>query len=87
MKDRSAAYQSARRIRDQAKVLLLLGIVFLVSPVAAIFQIDAKLIGVPVTLIYLFVVWAAMIVGARFLSHRLGQLEERDERRRPESSK
>lgn len=81
MKDRSAEYLSARRVRDQSMILLLLGTVLLVSPVAGIFQLDAKLAGVPVTLIYLLVVWAGLILGAAILSRQLRRIEHQDTRR------
>lgn len=71
MPDRTRQYQSSRKVRDQSTILLLLGLALLVSPMAGIFQIDAKLVGVPVTLLYLFAVWAGLIIGAYVLAKRL----------------
>ena len=59
------------KVRDRALVLPLVGGLLLLSPLAGIFQLDVKLFGVPFTLIYLFTVWAALILGAVSLSRRL----------------
>lgn len=59
------------KARDRALVLPLVGALLLISPLAGIFQLDAKLGGVPFTLIYLFAVWAVLIVGAAALSRHL----------------
>ena len=56
---------------DRALVLSLVGMLLLVSPLAGIFQLDIKLFGVPFTLIYLFIVWAALIAGTLALASRL----------------
>lgn len=78
MNDRSSQYMTSRRVRDRSIIILLLGLALLVSPMASIFQIDAKLAGVPVTLIYLFAVWAILILGAAYLSRKLGHSEDTD---------
>jgi len=59
------------KARDRALVLPLVGALLLISPLAGIFQLDAKLGGVPFTLVYLFTVWAVLIVGAAALSRHL----------------
>ena len=62
---------SSRRARDRAAILLLLGILLLVSPMAGIFSLDMKIGGIPFTLIYLFSVWAGLILAARYLARQL----------------
>lgn len=59
------------KVRDRALVLVLVGALLLISPLAGMFQIDIKLAGVPFTLVYLFVVWAMLIAGAVALSRLL----------------
>ena len=54
-----------RRVRDRALVLLILGAVLLMPPGAQIFQIEAKIGGIPVGLAVLFLIWAGLILGAR----------------------
>lgn len=52
-------------------VLLLVGCVLLLPPVAGVFQLDLRIMGIPFTGIYLFAVWGALIAGAAFLSQRM----------------
>lgn len=40
-------------------------------PLAGISLIDEKIAGLPITLIYIFLVWALLIAGAAFLAGRL----------------
>ena len=80
MNERAGQYLSTRRVRDRSAILLLIGLALLISPIAGIFEIDAKLGGIPVTLIYLFSVWAMLIAGtarlARSLSTTADELNE-----------
>ncbi len=76
MTDRTERYMTSRRVRDQSMILLLVGVALLASPMAGIFEIDAKLGGVPVTLICLFVLWAGLIAGTALLSRRLRHSED-----------
>lgn len=62
---------SNRKISDRALILLLVGCLLLMPPLANIFQLDVRVMGIPFTGIYLFVVWGVLIVGAAFLSNRL----------------
>ena len=60
-----------QKIRDRAMVLPLIGLALLVPPIVGIFQIDVRVGGLPFTAVYLFGVWAALIVGAALLSREL----------------
>ena len=60
-----------RKVTDRAMVLPLLGVLALLPPFASIFEIDARIAGVPLTALYLFVVWALLIVGAARLARPL----------------
>lgn len=64
---------SDRRDSDRSFILTLVGALLLTPPLAGIFQLDIRLLGVPFTGVYLFVVWAALIVGTALLSRRLRQ--------------
>lgn len=64
-----------RKARDRALILPAVGAVLFLPPVARIFEIDVRIGGVPLVVIYLFAVWAALIVGAAALSHRLSEPE------------
>lgn len=71
MAGNSGQYPSSRNAREKSVILLVLGLALLLPPMAGIFQMDTKVFGVPVTLIYLFAVWAGLILGARLLSRHL----------------
>jgi predicted Kef-type K+ transport protein len=62
---------SARRIRDAASVLPFLAVVLLAPPIILIFSAPLRLGGVPLIVLYLFGVWAVVIVAALMLSRRL----------------
>lgn len=59
------------KVRDHAFLLPAIGLVFLIPPVAGIFQLDIRVAGVPFTALYLFSLWALLIIGAARLSHKL----------------
>ena len=61
----------ARLAMDRARVLTLLGCVLLLPPLASVFALDARVLGVPLTLGYLFFVWAVLIVLTWRLAHRM----------------
>ena len=69
--DRAEQQLRRRRARDRSLALLLLGLALLLPPMAYLFQLQWTLLGAPATLIYLFVVWAGLIVGAAWLSRQL----------------
>lgn len=62
---------SARKIRDRALILPLVGFIMLIPPVGGIFQLDVRIAGIPFTMLYLFIVWGLLIVGAALLSKQL----------------
>lgn len=80
MNEQPAPHHKARRTEQRAMVLLILGVVLLLPPMAGIFQIDAKIGGVPVTLVYLFLVWAGLIAVAARLSRRLSATDDGPDR-------
>ena len=68
MADRATQHRRDRKTRDRSLILLVLGFVLLMPPVATMFNIDGRLLGIPVALIYLFAIWAALIVCAAWLA-------------------
>ena len=77
MRDRSAETAGAqneaqiggeRKLLDRALVLPLIGLVLLLPPLANAFHLDFSWFGIPSTVLYLFVVWGALIVGAALLA-------------------
>ena len=65
-----------RKARDRALILPLVGLILLTPPIAGIFQLDAKIAGMPFTGVYLFLVWAILIAGAAMLSRQLRDHDE-----------
>jgi len=63
---------TARKARDRAIILPLIGLLLLIPPMAQVFEIPGRLNGLPFIWLYVFVVWAALIAGAFLLSKRLG---------------
>jgi hypothetical protein len=60
-----------RKAQDRARVLPLVGLILLLPPVAGVLRLEGAVFGVPLTLAYLFLVWALLIVAAALLSRRL----------------
>ncbi|MEM0989052.1 MAG: hypothetical protein AAGK00_09230 [Pseudomonadota bacterium] len=67
------------RVRSKAMILLILGVVMLMPPVATIFHLESKILGVPITLLYLMAAWAALILGAALLSRQLMAISDRQD--------
>ncbi len=86
MRDRSDPHLGQRKIRDRSIVLLLIGSVLLLPPVAGVSLIDIKLAGVPFALIYIFAVWALLIAGAALLARPLQSSDRSDGAERPPES-
>ena len=75
--DRAGQQRQQRKTRDRALVLVIAGFLLLMPPFVGIFEIEAHLFGVPVALVYLFTVWAGLIVGAARLAASLRVSEDR----------
>lgn len=71
IQDRGARQTRHRKARDRSIALLLLGCVFLMPPIGAIFVLDAMLFGIPFPLAYIFLVWVLLIVGSARLVRAL----------------
>ena len=62
---------SNRKTSDRAIILPLVGCLLLTPPLAGIFLLDIRILGIPFTGFYLFAVWAGLIAGAAVLSIRI----------------
>ena len=72
---------SNSKTRERAFILPLVGLLLLTPPLAGIFQLDLRLMGIPFTAIYLFAVWSILIAGAAILARHLqksGEWENAD---------
>jgi hypothetical protein len=70
------------RLRSAALLVPVLGLFLLLPPFVTLFTGEPRLLGIPLIVLYLFGVWAALIVGAALLAHRLeDRVEDRPEDR------
>lgn len=76
MVDNADLQLARRKIRDRSVALLVLGIVLLMPPMVRIAQIDTSVFGLPFALVYVFAVWALLVVGAAFLARPLRDSEK-----------
>lgn len=60
-----------QRIRDAATVLPFAATILLMPPLIGIFAAPVTLGGVPLIVLYVFAIWAAIVVGAFVLARRL----------------
>ena len=60
-----------RKLVSAALFVTILGTMLLLPPLANVFQLQRRFLGVPVELIYLFVCWIVLIAIAFWLSRRL----------------
>ena len=60
-----------RKLESAALFLTIFGALLILPPLAVVFQLKWRFLGIPAEVIYLFVCWAAMIVGAYWMSRRL----------------
>lgn len=60
-----------RKLESAALFLTIFGAMLIMPPLALLFQLERRVLGIPAELIYLFVVWAALVAGAWWLGHRL----------------
>jgi len=70
---RPGAEDAVRRqkARDAGLVLPLLGLALLVPPIATGLAVEGRIAGIPVVVLYVFGVWAGLILAAWRLSRRL----------------
>lgn len=65
-----------RKARDRAMILPLVGSVLMLPPFAGIFDVDARIAGVPVALVYVGSVWIGLILAGAALAPGLHDGDE-----------
>lgn len=60
-----------RKLESAALFLTIAGALLIMPPLALVFQVHRRVLGIPSEVIYLFLVWAALVVGAWWLGKRL----------------
>jgi hypothetical protein len=60
-----------RKLESAALFFTLFAAMLLLPPLVLLFNIPARLFGLPAEMIYLFVVWLALVAGTAWFSRRL----------------
>ena len=60
-----------RKLISGALFVTILGTLFLLTPLANVFQLHRRFFGVPAEMLYLFACWFALVFAALWLSRRL----------------
>jgi hypothetical protein len=84
MAERSDQSLRRRKTRDWALILPVVGLVLFMPPIASIFPVGGSLGGVPASVVYIFVVWASLILGAFLLARRVSRQGDTDDLETPE---
>ena len=66
---------SPRKARDRSIALVVAGIALLMPPLVGVSLVDGGLAGIPLPLVYVTVVWAALIAAAAALARPLRNSE------------
>lgn len=72
----------SHRIESWAWLLPAVGAVLLASPLIRAFAVDVRLVGAPIIMIYIFVVWFVLIIAAVALARLDAKAEAGDRRDR-----
>ena len=70
-----AVVADGRKARDRSIAPLLVGVVLLMPPLIGVSLVDGAIAGLPIPLLYVFAVWAALIAGAAALARPLQNSE------------
>lgn len=65
-----------RKMRDIAWLLPLLGIFLFLTPLPYIFTGPQTAFGMPLIFVFLYGVWAALIIASRAVARRIGETQE-----------
>lgn len=60
-----------RKLIAAALFFTLFSVIALLPPLVLLFRFDARIGGVPVETVYVFVLWAILVIGARWFSRVL----------------
>ena len=68
-----------KRTSERLVALFLLGVVLMFTPALGVFNQPVRLLGMPLLYLYLFVVWAALILVTAAVARSIGLDEEAPE--------
>jgi hypothetical protein len=71
-----------RKLVSSALFFTIFGVLAFMPPLILLFRFDARIAGIPVETVYVFVLWAILVIGARWFSRALPEDLPADETRR-----
>lgn len=74
---------TSRKLISAALFFTMFGVIAFLPPLVLLFRFDARVAGVPVEIVYIFVLWALLVIGALWFSRVLPD-ERRPAKKRPE---
>ena len=60
-----------RKLVSGSLFFTLFGVVALLPPLVLLFRFDARVMGVPIETVYVFMLWVLLVAGARWFSRML----------------
>ncbi|HYI05384.1 MAG TPA: hypothetical protein VD858_10870 [Reyranella sp.] len=69
-----------RKLNSAALALCGLGALLIMPPLVLLFNERTRLLGVPAEVIYLFLVWLVLVLGAAWFSARVPEAALREDR-------
>lgn len=76
-----ASRPTRTKVRDAVALMVLLGTWLVMPPMLSVVSQPTSVLGIPTIVVYVFAVWAGLIVFTRIVARRAGQGIEREERR------
>lgn len=74
-----SARPAPTKIRDAVALMVLVGTWLVMPPMLSVVNQPTSLFGIPSLVVYVFAVWAVLIVFTRVMARRAGQALEREE--------
>ena len=75
-----------RKLVSASLFFTMFGVIALLPPLVLLFRFDARILGVPIETIYVFVLWGLLVIGARWFSRVLPD-ERPTQEKRPEADR
>lgn len=60
-----------RKLVSASLFFTVFGVIAMLPPLVLLFRFDARVFGVPVETVYIFVLWGLLVAGARWFSRIL----------------
>ncbi|WPZ32576.1 hypothetical protein T8K17_15135 [Thalassobaculum sp. OXR-137] len=75
-----ASRPTRTKVRDAVALMVLLGTWLVMPPMLSVVNQPTSVFGIPTIVVYVFAVWAGLIVVTRIVARRAGRAYEREDR-------